>query len=66
MAAFQHHQIRRGWEGFGSSQTWDGLIEMLEDLKKLPLDHPDVCRNPRFVINITLQWNMLTETFLSV
>ena len=56
----------------GSSQTWEGLIEMLEDLKKLPLDHPDVCRNrtlnrnPRFVINITLQWNMLTETFLSV
>ena len=56
----------------GSSQTWEGLIEMLEDLKKLPLDHPDVCRNrtlnrnPRFVINITLHWNMLTETFLSV
>ena len=56
MAASLHHQIRRGWEGFGSRQSWEDLTEMLEDLRKLPLDHPDICRNrtlnrnPRFVI----------------
>ena len=55
MAASLHHQIRRGWEGFGSSQTWEGLIDMLEDLKNLPLSHPNVYRNrtlnrnPRYV-----------------
>ena len=56
MAASLHHHIRRGWEGFGSRQSWEGLITMLEELRKLPLDHPDVYRNrtlnrnPRFAI----------------
>merc|ERR1719219_260835 len=45
MAASLHHQNRKSWEGFGSRQTWDGLTEMLDDLRKLPLDHPDVYRN---------------------
>ena len=79
MAASQH--IIGSWAGFGRSQTWEGLKDMLEELKHFVLEspepalsHPNVYRNrtlnrnPRFVIKITLQWqyNILTESFLSV
>ena len=51
MAASLHHEIRRGLEG----SSWEGLKDMLEDLKRLPLGHPDIYRkrtlnrNPRYV-----------------
>ena len=62
MAASQHHQIMMRRQLLGNRQTWEGLTDLLEDLKNLPLDHPDVYRNrtlnrnPRFVIKITLQF----------
>ena len=55
MAASLHHEIRRGLEGSITRQSWEGLKDMLEDLKRLPLSHPDVYRNrtlnrnPRYV-----------------
>ena len=73
MAASLHHEIRRGGEGFGSGQTWEGLNDLMEDLKKLPLEHPDIYRNrtlnrnPRYVTFIVSSLVIIfTETSLTV
>ena len=38
MASSLHHQME-------DNQSWEDLTEMLEDLREMPLDHPDVTRN---------------------
>ena len=74
MAASQHLEdidIIGSWVGFGRSQTWEGLKDMLKELRHFvpespepgsSLDHPNVYRNrtlnknPRFLI--TLKFNI--------